>query len=350
MVSSLLTRWMPKSESALLKSQLAFGNSTAVVDHSLDTLRSRIARAVPGEFDLDVVRVPPPFQQAASSVKFGKLHLTASAYTPLRIDLKSQTRRTIVIPFSGDITAEVSGKTYVGQAGKTGLFFSGAPRVGVMDNGLSEILVELDSDYLLEVAQTMVDPHAEGVQHQLRLEQDRALALNTRGVSFETLYRNHCRSVDSLLDQPELLAMLGLDNAFYRSFVALLAPAIVFDADDKNADKRALQADALDLVCDYIQAHLAEPITLTMLERISGLSARSLQYAFQRRFECTPMVWVSRERLVLVRSLLQAPKEGTTVIRAAMQAGFRYPGTFAQDYRKRYGESPSATLKRSSSR
>jgi transcriptional regulator GlxA family with amidase domain len=139
--------------------------------------------------------------------------------------------------------------------------------------------------------------------------------------------------------------MLGLDNAFYRSFVALLAPAIVFDADDKNADKRAMQADALDQVCDYIQANLELPITLTDLERISGLSARGLQYAFRRRFDCTPIAWISRNRLVLARALLQAPKEGTTVIRAAMQAGFRYPGTFAQDYRKRYGESPSATLK-----
>ena len=92
------------------------------------------------------------------------------------------------------------------------------------------------------------------------------------------MLRAHCRTVDSLASQPTALAMLGLDDAFYRNFVALLSPALVFGPAARHADRRAKEAHALNQVCDYIQSRLGTALSLTELEQVSGLSERGLQY------------------------------------------------------------------------
>lgn len=330
--------------------RLPFGNFDPVIDDSIDSLRQKIAVAVPGEFDMEVMPGHSSFLHAASSVKFGKLALTALATTPIWIDRKSATKQTIVIPFAGDMEVLAKGQTFAGCAGKTGLFFSGGPRRGLMNNHLSEILVEIDSQYLLDVASAMVSPDRVIAPKVLNLDQDRELPLFLHGISFDSLFRSHCRTVDSMRHQPQALAMLGIDNSFYRNFVALLAPELVFDQASGKSGTQARQADVLDTVCDYIQAHLAHPLTLTTLEQISGLNARALQYAFKRRFGCSPMAWVRQERLVLARDLLSTPEADSNVIKVAFAAGFNHLGKFSQDYRKRFGESPSATHKRAISR
>lgn len=100
---------------------------------------------------------------------------------------------------------------------------------------------------------------------------------------------------------------------------------------------------------DYIEEHLAEPITLADLERATGMSSRSIQVGFKEDMQTTPIAYIRERRLDKVRQALMAaePGDGLTVTEAAERWGFSHLGSFSVLYRERYGESPSRTLRRS---
>ncbi|WP_244970418.1 AraC family transcriptional regulator [Novosphingobium aerophilum] len=98
---------------------------------------------------------------------------------------------------------------------------------------------------------------------------------------------------------------------------------------------------------DYIRHHAADPITLDEMIAVSGVSARSLHTGFRRFRGTTPMAYLKNCRLALARQQLQAGAElGLTVTEVALACGFSHLSKFARDYTERFGERPSATLKR----
>jgi AraC-like DNA-binding protein len=95
---------------------------------------------------------------------------------------------------------------------------------------------------------------------------------------------------------------------------------------------------------EWIEEHLDEHISLAALCRIAKVDARGLQKAFARRRGMTPMQWVKSRRMAAARLRLAAAGPVDSVTKIALANGFTQLGRFAVDYRKRYGESPSATL------
>ena len=179
---------------------------------------------------------------------------------------------------------------------------------------------------------------------RMNLDEDKVLPLHARGISFDDGFRHLCGLIDSHLHQPQSLALLGIDDLFYRNIALMMRPGLFLIQD--HAEKRT-DWKTIDGLCEYIEANLDKRLTLTDFEQVSGLSARGLQFAFQRRFQCTPMEWVRWERLVLARKRLSNAIPGTTVMAVALACGFSNPGKFARHYQKRFGELPSDTLARS---
>ncbi len=99
---------------------------------------------------------------------------------------------------------------------------------------------------------------------------------------------------------------------------------------------------------EYIDDHLAERITLADLARHAGVSVRSIQAGFRDDLATTPVAYIRDRRLDQVRHvLLEAlPSDGLTVGAVADRWGFGNAGTFAVRYRRRFGETPSETLRR----
>jgi transcriptional regulator GlxA family with amidase domain len=102
----------------------------------------------------------------------------------------------------------------------------------------------------------------------------------------------------------------------------------------------------LDRACQYIQEHLHELITLTDLEKVSCMSKRNLQYAFQQHFNCTPMQWLRMQRLETARSMLLKKESNLSITATALLCGFNNPSAFAHNYNLRFGELPSVTISR----
>ncbi len=83
------------------------------------------------------------------------------------------------------------------------------------------------------------------------------------------------------------------------------------------------------------------------LAAICGVARRTLQKRFRRFVGCAPLEFLHRLRFELARrELLAAPAEAS-VTTIATRCGFGHFGCFAAEYFKRYGENPSATLRRS---
>ena len=58
------------------------------------------------------------------------------------------------------------------------------------------------------------------------------------------------------------------------------------------------------------------------------------------------MMLLRRARLAQARADLEAPGHDTSVTIVAHDCGFSHLGRFAQEYARRFGESPSETLRR----
>lgn len=98
----------------------------------------------------------------------------------------------------------------------------------------------------------------------------------------------------------------------------------------------------------YIDAHLAERLTMKSISDNVHMSVRSIQQGFRKELGVTPIAYVRERRLERVHDELAdaLPSDGVTVTGTATRWGFHHLGSFAADYRKRWGETPSETLRR----
>lgn len=96
-------------------------------------------------------------------------------------------------------------------------------------------------------------------------------------------------------------------------------------------------------VQDYLDAHAHEPIRGGELAQIAGVSLRSLYAGFKEFCGVSPMQYLKDLRLERARADLLAG--GGSVSGVALRWGFAHMGRFSADYRTRFGESPSASLR-----
>ncbi|MGV0645994.1 helix-turn-helix domain-containing protein [Mycolicibacterium sp. XJ2546] len=98
---------------------------------------------------------------------------------------------------------------------------------------------------------------------------------------------------------------------------------------------------------ELIEAHADEPLSVEDIAEAVGLSVRALQEGFRRHISSTPMTFLRDVRLRRAHDdLVDADPTTSTVTEIAARWGFLQPGRFSVLYRDRFGESPSATLRR----
>lgn len=97
---------------------------------------------------------------------------------------------------------------------------------------------------------------------------------------------------------------------------------------------------------EYLQTHADQPISADQLAALAGVSLRSLYAGFQQFCGTSPMQYLKQIRLDRARADLLGNSALTTVAGIALAWGFDHLGRFSVDYRKRFGESPSDTLRR----
>ncbi len=97
---------------------------------------------------------------------------------------------------------------------------------------------------------------------------------------------------------------------------------------------------------DSLVAHAAEPLDLERLSRVSGIGIRSLQLGFKRHFGDSISGVLLDIRLQQLRARLLQARFDERIIDIAFDLGFTHLSRMASVYRARFGETPSATLRR----
>ncbi|MBI3707141.1 MAG: AraC family transcriptional regulator [Proteobacteria bacterium] len=95
---------------------------------------------------------------------------------------------------------------------------------------------------------------------------------------------------------------------------------------------------------EFMRAHAAADLTLDRIAAAAGVSARTLHRGFRSFRATTPMAQLKTVRLDLARDALSHGR-AATVTEIAAACGLDHLGKFARDYRRRYGETPSQTLR-----
>lgn len=102
---------------------------------------------------------------------------------------------------------------------------------------------------------------------------------------------------------------------------------------------------AVTNVVDLIREAPGAQHTIADLAQSAGVGVRQLQKLFQDRFAMSPSEYLRNVRLDGVRSQLLADTDSATVSDVAYRWGFNHLGRFAYYYRRKFGESPSQTLR-----
>jgi AraC-like DNA-binding protein len=97
---------------------------------------------------------------------------------------------------------------------------------------------------------------------------------------------------------------------------------------------------------EYIEANFHRVINDRQLADFSGSSASTLYRTFMKYRGYTPIQFLRQVRMRRARKLLLSPGAHGTVTSIALDCGFTHFSRFAGEYRRQYGESPSATLRK----
>ena len=100
------------------------------------------------------------------------------------------------------------------------------------------------------------------------------------------------------------------------------------------------------LALAYMRRALAHPLCVAELALFCEVPERTLQRHFVAFLGHPPLAHFRHLRLAAVREALLAPSNGTSVTEIATSFGFAHLGRFAAEYRRLFGETPSATLAR----
>lgn len=112
------------------------------------------------------------------------------------------------------------------------------------------------------------------------------------------------------------------------------------------ARRRISRPQIVNRVEQFLAAHPDEPIHVSQLCDVTGVSERSLRNACHAVCGTSPKRFLTRRRMEAVRRALSNARPGeATVTRIATDHGFFELGRFAAAYTSMFGERPSETLR-----
>lgn len=166
--------------------------------------------------------------------------------------------------------------------------------------------------------------------------------------SFAAIAAKWFRMVAEAADRGDALPVAVVQRAISQAVSLIVSGA---EVETGNPPSAARSLRICRMARDYVEARLAEDALPTIVDicRATGISERTLQYAFQSYVGVPPLAYLRLCRLNRARlMMLTSDPHVATVTGIAMQFGFTHLGRFAHDYKQVFDESPSATLARSS--
>lgn len=106
-----------------------------------------------------------------------------------------------------------------------------------------------------------------------------------------------------------------------------------------STDLRRVAVPSVNHALEYMEAHLAEPITVDDLAAHAGVSRRLLEMRFREQFGCSPYAKLKALRLDHAKHLLQTTNLSIAII--AERCGYPQPGEFSKTFHTAVGLTPT---------
>ncbi|MEU5563724.1 GlxA family transcriptional regulator [Micromonospora musae] len=103
---------------------------------------------------------------------------------------------------------------------------------------------------------------------------------------------------------------------------------------------RAPEAPTLEPVLEWLMGHLERPVTVDELAARAGMAPRTFARRFRAETGTTPHDWVTNQRVLLARRLLE--ETGLSVEAVADRAGFGDAATLRHHFTRRVGAAPQS--------
>ena len=104
-----------------------------------------------------------------------------------------------------------------------------------------------------------------------------------------------------------------------------------------------LRSMAIRRAFEVIEDSLDKGVSVREVVRASGISRRTLEYAFRDQYGFSPKAFINSQRLLMVRRDLRSKPGHVPIAEIANRWGYWHMGQFAYDYRFQFGELPSQT-------
>ncbi len=169
------------------------------------------------------------------------------------------------------------------------------------------------------------------------------------GADVQALIRSLHRLLSAISDLqascPLLLPHLRMGDQLGK-LTAMLAIPELRQASMKVPQKESAKPNSIpEHLIDYIDSHLSENLSLSILEEQSNYSRRALQYAFRARYGCTLTQWIRARRLDLAHKQLSLGAAGDSVGDIARACGYRSMSLFSIEFQQRFHVKPSVLLR-----
>jgi AraC-like DNA-binding protein len=174
-----------------------------------------------------------------------------------------------------------------------------------------------------------------------------AAALNLREGHGRSLAR-FARFAIAELKRPDTILLEPITARSFREFVttALLLHQPHNYSERLRQLERPITLRDVKRAIDYIEANLGTAIGLPEIVAASAVPGRTLIQHFRDFRGTSPMRYLRTARYEKVREALNQAEPEESIAGIAARWGFSHMGRFSADYGRRFGEPPSATLRR----
>ncbi|MBB2842003.1 UNVERIFIED_ORG: AraC-like DNA-binding protein [Rhizobium etli] len=208
------------------------------------------------------------------------------------------------------------------------------------DSIRSQLSLTIDTQSLRDKLSRMLDRTISGnlgIQPTLDLASSAGILLRElaqsahRGLSAGGALRHCPLGYNSLV---ETVGYLLIESCVHRYTEELRRPA-------KSPTPRHVK-----WAMEFMEEHIAQPISLDDIAAASKVSPRALQQGFRQFRNTSPTSHLRDLRMGAARQDLLRNDDKISVAEIALKWGFTHLGRFAAEYKKRYGELPSETARR----
>lgn len=250
--------------------------------------------------------------------------------------------RTVAIPAKPNLRLQWRGKSIDGQS--LMVFPLGSELSSVSGSDFHVYTCSFPEELLSQVGETLKIGGLDDVGGEAEAIRIGSSAM----VKLQSCIRRICQSVR---DDPTALSNASLVSNLTLAFPSSLMNAIASGTGKCPSITGPKRLAALARAEAFIALYACDNIKIADICRAAGVSERTLQYAFVSRFDIGPKEFLNAFRLISVRRVLRMSDPRTTGVSDVANAwGFWHMGQFARDYRERFGELPSQTLRLESPR